>query len=169
MCHFSSFSIDIYFLWHHCFFLQIKFTLPIHLTNVFILVITTLFCTFRYEGEVPTVTSFTKLHLTTITESGDVPLWLVLLGLKGEVKMGHRAALFIGSNRHGIVIGCCLQVIHSFPARLCRRSWGRILRRMLDAFPNLRFSDILSWKNGLPMFTPDGCLESKRIKRSTNQ
>lgn len=73
--------------------------------------------------------------------------------------------LFILSDRNRIVIGRSLDVFHSFPAHLHRRSGWRILRRVLDAFGN-RLSDVLPGQNWFPVLTSDGCLENKAITRS---
>lgn len=82
-------------------------------------------------------------------------IWL-LSGRKGRA-LGW---LLVGSDRKRVVIGCCLQVIHTFSACLCWRPWWRILWRILDAFCN-RLSDLLIWENGLPVLTSDGRLQSK--------
>lgn len=76
---------------------------------------------------------------------------------QGDTEDGALDWLLIGSDRDGVVIGCSLQVVDPFPAHLCRRSRRWILRRILDALCD-RLSDLLPWKNGLPVFTSDGCL-----------
>lgn len=76
--------------------------------------------------------------------------------------------LLVLSDRNRVVIGRSLQVVHPFPTHLHRRSWWRILRRVLDAFCN-RLSDLLPGQNGLPVLTSDGCLENKAMPRNTGQ
>lgn len=81
---------------------------------------------------------------------------------------GAKGHLLVVSDRDGVVIGCSLQVVNPFPTHLCRGSWWWILRRILDALSNWFSLDLLSWQNGLPVFTSYSSLESTAMTRNTS-
>lgn len=91
-----------------------------------------------------------------------------ILRQTGDAEDGALDLLLIGSDRDGVVVGCSLEVVDPFPTHLCGRSWWWILRRILDALCNWH-SGLLPWENGLPVFTSDSCLESKKMTRKTSQ
>lgn len=115
------------------------------------------FCCLRNEGMEQT---HSRLHLTSGIHWSGISARLTLFWWWSGRRGRALGWLLIGSNRNRVVIGCCLQVVHTFPACLCWRPWRRVLWRILDAFCN-RLSDLLIWKDGLPVLTSDGRLQSK--------
>lgn len=66
--------------------------------------------------------------------------------------------LLVQGDRGGVIVGRSLQLL---PACLCRRSWWRVLRWVLDAHTGSRFPDLLLWQIWLPVFTSYSRLGSR--------